>query len=160
MAVATSPESPADEALVREEMQRVGARELESLRSHLRVLEVIGTLSPLLGLFGTVLGMIEAFRRLEEAGSRVDPAILSGGIWEALLTTAIGLAVAIPAVAALNWLERKVERLRHDMEDCATRLFTMGRLRAGAERMEASQVRPVRAGDLAGVSRTAPGAAE
>lgn len=125
VAVNAPEASGREEALLREEVQRVGARELEILRSHFRTLEVIGTLSPLLGLFGTVLGMIEAFRQLETAGSRVDPAILSGGIWEALLTTAIGLAVAIPAVAALNWLERKVERLRHDMEDAATRLFTM-----------------------------------
>jgi biopolymer transport protein ExbB len=56
----------------------------------------------LLGLFGTVLGMVEAFRQLELAGSQVDPAVLSGGIWQALLTTAVGLAVAIPAVLAHN----------------------------------------------------------
>jgi biopolymer transport protein ExbB len=93
---------------------------------------VIGTLSPLLGLFGTVLGMIEAFRRLEAAGSRVDPSILSGGIWGALLTTAVGLAVAIPTIAALNWLERRVERLAHDMDDAAARVFTS---RIGLERV-------------------------
>ncbi len=57
--------------------------------------------------------MIEAFRQLEAAGNQVNPAILSGGIWEALLTTAVGLAVAIPAVVALNWLERRIERLAH-----------------------------------------------
>ena len=80
----------------------------------------------MLGLFGTVLGMIKAFQRLEEAGSQVNPAILSGGIWEALLTTAAGLAVAIPAVAALNWLESKLDRLTHHMEDGLTRVFTAG----------------------------------
>ncbi|MEX0732328.1 MAG: MotA/TolQ/ExbB proton channel family protein [Aquisalimonadaceae bacterium] len=112
------------ESLVREEVARIGARYLEPLRSHLRGLEVIGTLSPLLGLLGTVLGMIEAFRRLQEAGSRVDPALLSGGIWEALLTTAVGLAVAIPVVAALTWLERRIDRFRHEMEDAVTQVFT------------------------------------
>ncbi|MCC5811226.1 MAG: MotA/TolQ/ExbB proton channel family protein [Ectothiorhodospiraceae bacterium] len=116
-----------DDALVREEATRVGARYLEALRGQLRGLEVIGALSPLLGLLGTVLGMIEAFRQLESAGSQVDPAVLSGGIWEALLTTAVGLAVAIPVVAALNWLERRVDRFRHQMEDAVTRIFTQTR---------------------------------
>ncbi len=110
--------------LAREETTRIAARHLESLRSHLRGLEVIGALSPLLGLLGTVLGMIEAFRQLEAAGSRVDPALLSGGIWEALLTTAVGLAVAIPAVAMLTWLERRIERFKHAMEDAVTQVFT------------------------------------
>lgn len=117
-------QSRLSEDKVREEVVRVGAAQLESLRSHLRGLEVIATLSPLLGLLGTVLGMIEAFQRLEQAGSQVDPAILSGGIWEALLTTAAGLAVAIPAVMALTWLERIVERFGHRMEDAVTRVFT------------------------------------
>lgn len=111
---------------VREEAARVAGSELEKLRSHLRGLEVIGSLSPLLGLLGTVLGMIEAFQQLEAAaGSRVDPGVLSGGIWEALLTTAIGLGVAIPVVAALHGLERTVESVRHGMEDALTRVFTL-----------------------------------
>ena len=110
--------------VVREEAARVAAKQLADLRSYFRPLEVIGTLAPLLGLLGTVMGMIEAFRELEAAGSQVNPAILSGGIWEALLTTAVGLIVAIPAVAALNWLERTVERLHQDMQDALTRVFT------------------------------------
>ncbi|MDH3639857.1 MAG: MotA/TolQ/ExbB proton channel family protein [Gammaproteobacteria bacterium] len=110
--------------MVREEVDRIAGDQLETLRSHLRGLEVIATLSPLLGLFGTVLGMIEAFRRLEQAGNQVSASILSGGIWEALLTTAAGLAVAIPTVAVLNWLERSVERLGHDMESAVTQIFT------------------------------------
>ncbi|WP_417516130.1 MotA/TolQ/ExbB proton channel family protein [Minwuia sp.] len=111
-------------AVVREEVTRSCGDTLEALRSWLRPLEVIATLAPLLGLFGTVLGMIEAFRQLEAAGNQVNPAILSGGIWEALLTTAVGLAVAIPAVAVLNWLERRIERLAHEMDSAITRLFT------------------------------------
>ncbi len=112
------------EQYLREEVLRHGAHLLEGLRSYFRPLEVIASLSPLLGLFGTVLGMIEAFRQLEQAGNQVNPAILSGGIWAALLTTAAGLAVAIPVVAILNWLERRVERLAHVMEDAVTRIFT------------------------------------
>lgn len=110
--------------LVREEAARIAARHLAELRSYFRPLEVIGSLAPLLGLLGTVIGMIDAFRALESAGSQVNPAILSGGIWVALLTTAVGLIVAIPAVAALNWLERTVERLHQDMQDALTRVFT------------------------------------
>ena len=112
------------ETKVREEVIRYGGDVLVALRSWLRPLEVIASLAPLLGLFGTVLGMITAFRQLEAAGNQVNPSILSGGIWEALLTTAVGLVVAIPTVAALNWLERRVDRLAHEMESIVTRLFT------------------------------------
>jgi len=88
------PEGP-----VREQVLQHGTDAIEALRGWFRPLEVIAALAPLLGLFGTVLGMIAAFRQLEQAGPRVNPAVLSGGIWEALLTTALGLMVAIPAVA-------------------------------------------------------------
>ena len=112
------------EFTVREEVERIAALYLERMRSYLRGLEVIGTLSPLLGLLGTVLGMIDAFQQLEYAGSRVDPGVLSGGIWEALLTTAAGLVVAIPALAMLNWFERIVQRTAHEMENAVTQVFT------------------------------------
>lgn len=112
------------EFTVREEVERVAALHLERMRSFLRGLEVIGTLSPLLGLLGTVLGMIDAFQQLEYAGSRVDPGVLSGGIWEALLTTAAGLVVAIPTLAMLNWFERIVQRTAHEMENAVTQIFT------------------------------------
>lgn len=96
-------------AEIRDESMRLARLGLARQESHLRVLEVIAMLAPLLGLFGTVLGMIEAFRAMEAAGSQVNPAILSGGIWQALLTTAVGLAVAIPVSIAHNWFERKLE---------------------------------------------------
>ncbi len=113
-----------DHNIAREEVMRVATLKLANVRSHLRVIEVIAALSPLLGLFGTVLGMIEAFHRLESAGTAVDPAVLSGGIWEALLTTAAGLAVAIPAIIALNWLEHRIENFKIAMEDAMTQVFT------------------------------------
>ncbi|PWE33411.1 hypothetical protein DDZ14_06195 [Maritimibacter sp. 55A14] len=111
------------EERVREEAWRVAADALEALRGWMRPLEVIGALAPLLGLFGTVLGMIEAFARLEAAGTRVDPSLLSGGIWEALLTTALGLAVAIPAVAAFNWFDRRIERSARAVDSALAALF-------------------------------------
>ncbi len=113
-----------DNHIAREEVMRVAILKLADARSYLRIIEVIAALSPLLGLFGTVLGMIEAFHRLESAGTAVDPAVLSGGIWEALLTTAAGLAVAIPAIIALNWLEHRVEKFKLAMEDAMTQIFT------------------------------------
>ncbi|WP_339949945.1 MotA/TolQ/ExbB proton channel family protein [uncultured Albimonas sp.] len=110
-------------AAAREETARVAKRELADARTGLRALELIATAAPLLGLLGTVLGMIAAFRTLQEAGGRADPAMLAGGIWEALLTTAAGMAVAIPASAALTWFESVADRARQDMEDLGARLF-------------------------------------
>ncbi|MGB7302332.1 MAG: MotA/TolQ/ExbB proton channel family protein [Burkholderiaceae bacterium] len=113
-----------DENLVREETLRVGNADMATLHHYLRPLELIGVICPLLGLLGTVIGMIDAFQSMENAGSQVDPAVLSGGIWQALLTTAVGLTVAIPVTVAHSWLERKVERLGHAMEDATTQVFT------------------------------------
>ena len=100
-----------------EEVLRQARNQLEPLRGGLRVLEVVGTLAPLIGLLGTVFGMIGAFQALEQTGSQVDPAALSGGIWEALLTTAAGLIVAVPVLAAFHGCDRLVEQCRHRMED-------------------------------------------
>lgn len=113
-----------DVATVREEAERRALNTLHDLRSYLRPLEIIASLSPLLGLLGTVLGMITAFQQMETAGSQVDPSVLSGGIWQALLTTAVGIAVAIPVVSLHAWLERKVERVAHLMNDAVTQVFT------------------------------------
>lgn len=120
-------DSTLPEPLVREELARLASRELDRLQSHFRTLEMIGTLAPLLGLLGTVLGMISAFQELEAGGNRVDVSLLSNGIWEALLTTAVGLAVAIPVVAILVLLERRVDRFRRQLEDVLTQLFTRPR---------------------------------
>jgi len=108
----------------REETTRVAKAELAELRVGLRALELIATIAPLIGLLGTVLGMIEAFQELQESGARADPSVLAGGIWEALLTTAAGMAVAIPAAAALTWFESVAETTQTDLEDLATRIFT------------------------------------
>lgn len=113
-----------DEKTVREEVLRVAAAQFQALTTYFRGLDVIVTLAPLLGLLGTVLGMIEAFQEVEAAGGRANPALLAGGIWEALLTTAAGLAVAIPTAATLHWLESVVERVRHATEDAVTQIFT------------------------------------
>jgi len=112
------------DSLLREEMLRLLSDYRERLHANLRTLDVIGSVSPLLGLFGTVLGMIEAFRQMEAAGANVDPSVFSGGIWQALLTTGVGLAVAIPVVLAHQWLERRAAALSHSAEDAVTQIFT------------------------------------
>lgn len=94
---------------------RLVARSEESLtklEKGFRLLDSIAQLAPLLGLFGTVLGMIEAFQKLQGAGSAVDPSVLAGGIWVALMTTAVGLAVAMPTQLLLTWLETRVSAER------------------------------------------------
>ncbi|MCL4125420.1 UNVERIFIED_CONTAM: hypothetical protein GTU68_061242 [Idotea baltica] len=112
---------PIDQA--REATTRIAKLELAKAGRGLRGLELIANIAPLLGLLGTVLGMIAAFQALQDSGSRADPAILAGGIWEALLTTAAGMAVAIPAMVALTWFESVVENIRQDFEDIATQVF-------------------------------------
>lgn len=96
----------------------------QSFYFYLRPLEVIATLAPLLGLFGTVLGMIEAFKAMEAAGSQVDPAVLSGGIWQALLTTAVGLGVAIPVSLIHSVFERRAEQKTHQLQNDLGQVFT------------------------------------
>lgn len=115
----------AQQATLREELERIALAKLNGLRAQLPALEVIGTLTPLLGLLGTVLGMIAAFRAMEVAGSQVDPSVLSGGIWQALLTTAMGLAIAIPVMAAYNWMDRKTQRVSEQINDAVTQVFTL-----------------------------------
>ena len=123
-AIRGSLRTDVSEASVREEVERVATAEINALKSHLGLLDTIGSLAPLLGLLGTVLGMIQAFRAMEAAGRNVDPAILSGGIWAALLTTAAGLIVAIPVVAIASWFDRSILQVARKTEDAVTRIFT------------------------------------
>lgn len=102
-------------AAVREDNDRLvseAEQRFAVLERGLRSIENIAQLAPLLGLFGTVLGMIEAFQSLQGAGSQVDPSVLAGGIWVALLTTAAGLAVAMPASLIHAWLEARMDAER------------------------------------------------
>ncbi len=107
------------------EVSRIISVEVRFLENYLGGLEVIASISPLLGLFGTVLGMIKAFLNLEKAGSQIDPALLAGGIWEALLTTAFGLAIAIPALAAYHLFENKISNARDTINDAVVRTNTL-----------------------------------
>ena len=122
-AIHCSGDAALGEAEAREETERFARRLLVEARSGLRALVVIATVAPLLGLLGTVLGMIGAFQALQESGARADPSALAGGIWEALLTTAAGMAVAIPAAVALSWFEGLADRIAADMEDQSLRIL-------------------------------------
>lgn len=110
---------------VEPEIERIGIAEVKKLESHLRGLEIIAGVAPLVGLLGTVIGMVKAFARISEAGSRVDPSVLAGGIWEALITTVGGLVVAIPAFIAFYVFDSYVEKIRVAMKDYATQILNL-----------------------------------
>jgi biopolymer transport protein ExbB len=99
---------------------------LGDLERGFRLLDSITQTAPLLGLFGTVLGMIDAFRSLQTAGAAVDPSLLAGGIWVALLTTAVGLGIAMPTGLALTWFEARVAADRMWTERALARIRAPG----------------------------------
>ena len=110
---------------LREELARRGVAYLQPFGRYLRPLELIYYLAPLLGLLGTVLGMIDAFRGLEvDGGGGGDSTVLAGGIWEALLTTAVGLAIAIPFAVAHALFETRLDAASHQVMDLLTRVLT------------------------------------
>ena len=84
--------------------------EVRGLSCYLQTLATIGNIAPMLGLLGTVLGMIKAFMVIQQTGGKVNAAVLAGGIWEAMLTTALGLAVALPTLVAHSYLSSRVDR--------------------------------------------------
>ncbi len=100
-----------------EKLKVIISEHIRKLDQFLPTLEIISNVSPLMGLLGTVIGMINSFNKLEIGGSLVDPALLAGGIWTALLTTAIGLVVAIPALVAHHFFEKKVLEFQQSMEN-------------------------------------------
>ena len=106
--------------MVREECVRLANNDLNEARRGLRVIDLIITIAPLIGLLGTVLGMIEAFQALQDSGAQADPSALAGGIWEALLTTAAGMGIAIPASILLSWYDSVVDNVQADIENLAT----------------------------------------
>jgi biopolymer transport protein ExbB len=117
---------------------RIGSEQLARMESGLRTLAWLGNTAPLLGLFGTITGMIKAFRVIEEAGGKVDAQALAGGIWEAMLTTGAGLAVAIPVLLLLHFLEGMVDRRAKSMQRVASILIE--RLPHASESCENDQV--------------------
>jgi biopolymer transport protein ExbB len=100
-----------------EEVGRQAAlSELAAMGRWMRVLEAVVQAAPMLGLLGTVVGMIDAFGTLAQSTGGVDPALLAGGIWTALTTTAIGLSIALVFYFVAIWLEGRIESERQDLE--------------------------------------------
>ena len=91
--------------------------EVRELSRYLQVLATIGSIAPLLGLLGTVIGMIKAFMVIQQMGGKVNAAVLAGGIWEAMLTTALGLAVALPTMVAHSYLVSRVDNYEAQLQD-------------------------------------------
>ncbi len=114
-----------DRAAIREAIEDAGIHEVPRLEKNLVVLATVAHISPLLGLLGTVVGMIRAFMTIEDMEGVVNPSHLAGGIWEALLTTAFGLLVAIMAYVAYNYLVARVGKLVLDMEISATEVVNI-----------------------------------
>jgi biopolymer transport protein ExbB len=84
--------------------------EVRELSSYVQALATMGNIAPLLGLLGTVIGMIKAFMVIQQMGGKVNAAVLAGGIWEAMLTTALGLAVALPTMVAHSYLLSRIDK--------------------------------------------------
>lgn len=104
---------------------RAGSRLIRQLDKNLRGLASISNITPLLGLLGTVTGMIKAFMKIQELGGRVDASVLAGGIWEALITTAAGLSVAIPTLVAYHYFEGRVDNVSSQMKDMVTEFLDL-----------------------------------
>ena len=100
--------APGGPAALRDRLHAETEAEMARAESGLRFLDAVTQVAPLMGLFGTVLGMIEAFQSMQGAGASVDPSLLAGGIWVALLTTAVGLAIAMPVSLILTGFEARI----------------------------------------------------
>ncbi len=115
---------PDNTDLVREELYRRARSFLAPLHGHLPTIEIIYYIAPLLGLLGTVTGIIASFKALEASGAAADSAQLAGGIWEALVATAVGLSMAIPFAVLHSLLETRLNGIVAEFEDLIARVFT------------------------------------
>lgn len=113
---------------IKEAIEDAGVHEVPDLEKNISVLATIAHITPLLGLLGTVLGMVRAFQVIQEktvGAYALNPGDLAGGIWEALITTVAGLSVAIPTFVAYNFLVSRVESIVLDMERSSTELVNI-----------------------------------
>lgn len=113
---------------IREAIEDAGHQEVPKLEKNVKILATIAHVSPLFGLLGTVTGMVKAFQVIQIKAAALNPVSagnLAGGIWEALLTTAAGLMVAIPAITAYHYLSARVQDFTLEMERSATELINI-----------------------------------
>jgi biopolymer transport protein ExbB len=132
----------ADDAweITRDVLQEEGRQQATRLMWRLGVLETVASVAPLLGLLGTVLGMIKVFAGISEEGLG-NPEALSGGIGEAMITTAVGLSIGIPALVAHNWLSGRAEQIVFELEVYASKVLDTLRARQTREPGYAAGVR-------------------
>jgi len=102
-------------------LEMAAAAEIKQMKQFMNVLDTMVTVSPLLGIFGTVTGIIRSFEAMGILGAQ-NPIAVSGGIAEALITTATGLSIAIPSVAFFNYFNSRIEDAVHDIETYSTSL--------------------------------------
>lgn len=110
---------------VREALEDSGFLEVPRLESKLNLLATVAQIAPLMGLLGTVLGLIRIFKKVEDAGLQAHVGQLSSGVWQALICTAAGLAVAIPCYAGYNYLVGRVNSIVLDMEQASTDILNI-----------------------------------
>jgi len=110
--------------LCREALEAAGRQESAKLQTNLGILAAIASVSPLLGLLGTVMGLLQVFRTIEAHGAG-NTSIFAGGIYQALITTVVGLIIAIPAFLVTKYFESKVESLVREMERAGLELLDL-----------------------------------
>jgi biopolymer transport protein ExbB len=110
---------------VREAVEEAGLTEVPRLEEKLNLLATIAQIAPLLGLFGTIVGFIDVFAQIEQAGLYAHIEMLSHGVWKALVCAAGGIAVAIPAHAGYNYLVSRVNKIVLDMERAAAEIVNI-----------------------------------
>lgn len=105
-------------------IEEAGQREIFQLRRRVRLLSVIAALAPIMGLLGTIFGMITAFQTVAVAGEALGKTeLLAKGIYEALISTAAGLTLALPTLVAFHWISAKIEQLVHEMDQVTVEFF-------------------------------------
>ena len=113
--------------VVENKISLTGDQELKRLTKNLHLLELTGKIAPMIGLLGTVIGMVEAFRGLSSVKGLVDPSLLAGGIWEALITTVAGLFVGIPALVFFHLYTNQVRSTASSMKHIGEEILSMTR---------------------------------
>ncbi|WP_263788650.1 MotA/TolQ/ExbB proton channel family protein [Salinibacter grassmerensis] len=121
---------------IQDAVQAAGKHETFDLEKRTNLLASIAGIAPMLGFFGTVVGMIRAFQQIQNLQGNVNPSVLAGGIWEALITTAAGLLVGILALFSYNYLMGRIRRLSNDMERSATDFIDLLQEPVSPERSE------------------------
>ena len=120
----------APDAEHRERILEIRAEDVvRTLEKHLSLMAVLARLAPLLGLLGTILGMIATFAHIADSSSGINMTLLASGIWQALLTTAAGLSIAIPSLLALHWFRQRVSDIADALNATANAALSIQRIR-------------------------------